>query len=345
MDKKILMAFDDPGGGLALTSLIEPLKNEGIKIKLYSGLLSRKFTGDYESEILGSNIDKQTAEKILEENEPDMLITGTSAGNAEQLLRNDAFEKNITSVVILDFWKDYGRRWYFADYNIEETKDYVFVMDECTKAEMEKEGFREKFLLVTGHPYLDKIFNYGNNKPVVHGRENHYLFLSQPLNVIGIKNYAIHPLEYLLNSLKTLTAEKGNIKLTVKLHPVETITTELENAVQKFHSEVLSIRIIKNEISIDNLIDESEIVIGFNTIAMFEARAKNKRTISLKAVKVKESLDKAMMRAGIEIVEINTKDITSVLKNKTELHIPQNFHKGAIENCKREILNLLGRKN
>ena len=43
MQKKVLMAFDDPGGGLAVSSLIESLQKEKIDIEIYTGKLSEKF--------------------------------------------------------------------------------------------------------------------------------------------------------------------------------------------------------------------------------------------------------------------------------------------------------------
>lgn len=341
MTKRILMAFDDPGGGLVLSTLIEPLKKAGADLKIYSGFLSRKFADNNEFELLESHIDKKTAKDMFSQFNPDMLITGTSAGNSEQELRNYAYENNLTSVVILDFWKDYARRWYYAGYRLDEMKDYVFVMDNFTKAEMIEEGFPYENLIVTGHPYLDRIFNYNKEKPSEKSISNNYLFLSQPLKVIGIENFSIHPLEYLLKALKDLSSEREKINLKVKLHPVEYLTPELEAAVKKFNSDTLNIKVIKNEESIENMIDESGLVIGFNTIALFEARSKNKKTISLKASKVKESLDKAMFRAGIEIVEITRHDLSFVLKNKTFSERPEDFYKGAIGNCKREILKLL----
>ncbi|MBK6537757.1 MAG: hypothetical protein IPG09_08265 [Ignavibacteria bacterium] len=44
MRKKVLLAFDDPGGGLAVISVIEELiKIKELDLKIYSGRLSEKF--------------------------------------------------------------------------------------------------------------------------------------------------------------------------------------------------------------------------------------------------------------------------------------------------------------
>ncbi len=122
-----MLAFDDPGGGLAVSSLIDKLKEQDLILKIFSGKLSQKFLRErnIEFEKTESFINKETAKGMIDEFMPDVLITGTSGGNAEQEMRNIAFERNISSIVVLDFWKDYSRRWFYATYNSDEMSDKV----------------------------------------------------------------------------------------------------------------------------------------------------------------------------------------------------------------------------
>jgi hypothetical protein len=150
---------------------------------------------------------RQQAKKILNKNNPDIIVTATSGGSGEQELRNAAFAMNIQSIVILDFWKDYSRRWLYATYHINEMKEKVCVMDEMTRKEMIEENFPKGKLFVTGHPYLDHIFNYENQKPEAE-QGNNYLFLSQPLDIIGVTNYQIHPLEIVVKAIEKLPSVK-----------------------------------------------------------------------------------------------------------------------------------------
>ncbi|MEO8209875.1 MAG: hypothetical protein ABI840_04910 [bacterium] len=344
MRKKVLLAFDDPGGGLAVSSLIDRLKAENfLELKIYTGNLSENFVNCHKSKKLKSRISKEEAERILDEISPDILVTGTGGGNAEQELRNTAFERKIKSVVILDFWKDYKRRWLYALYPIELMTDKVCVMDDLAKDEMINDGFPEKNLIVTGHPYLDKIFYY-NKRHITKNKskKNNFLFLSQPLHIIGLKNYKIHPLKILLKVLTQLSeVENEKISLTVKLHPSEKLSMELSSVVNEFDSAGLKVKFANEKSKLKNLIEKSEVVIGYNTIAMFEARALNKRTISLNVVPVKKSLVNAMESAGIEIVDISKKKSPDNFMKRNDIKQSSQIYKGGIENCVQVILSEL----
>jgi len=344
MSKKILLAFDDPGGGLAVSSLIDRLRKEKIlELKIYTGYLSENFVSYFKYKKLNSRISKVEAEKIIDEISPDILVTGTSGGNAEQELRNVAFGKNIKSVVILDFWKDYKRRWLYASYPIKMMNDKVCVMDELAKDEMIEDGFPEKNLIVTGHPYLDKIFYYNKSDKIKNRSvKNNFLFLSQPLHIIGIKNYKIHPLKILLEVLTELSkVENEKISLMVKLHPSEKLTIELSSLVSEFDCERLKVKFANIKSTLKDLIEKSEVIIGYNTIAMFEARALNKRTISLNVVPFKKSLFNAMQSAGIEIVDMNKKISLDYLMKRNDIKKSSRIYKGGIENCVKVILSEL----
>lgn len=345
MQKKVLLAFDDPGGGLAVSSLIGRLKAERkIIMSIYSGKLSEKFLEEMEIDFnrIDSNITSEIAENIISKVDPDILVTATGGGNAEQELRNIAYEKEIPSVVILDFWKDYSRRWLYATYPLEKMKDKVCVMDELTKKEMMEENFPEDKLIITGHPYLDKLFNHSYYKGMESKYLNNYLFLSQPLEIIGLKNYKVHPLKVLLNVLTKLAEEKKEkISLNIKFHPSEKHTSEINDLVSEYFSENLEINFTNENRTLKNLLEESNEVIGYSSIALFEARAMDKRVISLNVAPVKNSLTQSMKMAGIEIVSANENEILSSLKAEHLPELKRNIFKGGIENIARVISNEL----
>jgi len=345
MQKKILMAFDDPGGGLAVSSLIERLQHEEIDLEIYSGKLSEKFLEKEKTVYnkIDSMITGEDAAVIIDNVQPVLLITGTGGGNAEQELRNAAYKKNIKSIVMLDFWKDYSRRWLYATYSLAEMKDKICVMDKFTKEEMTGENFPEENIIVTGHPYLDKIFNRSkNNSEQSNFRKNHILFLSQPLHIIGLKDYKIHPLKTLLESLKRLTTENNSeYTLKIKLHPSEDMSSEIEDLKSSYDSKYLRIKFADQSSSLEEQILESEIIVGYNTIAMFESRAKNRKTISLKVALMKNSLVIAMETAGIEIINVDEESIIECLKNSKSESYRKGIFKGGIDNCVNLILSEL----
>jgi hypothetical protein len=330
MQKKVLMVFDDPGGGLAVSSLIESIIKNKIKIEIYSGKLSEKFLrkGNPVHKKIDSMITREQAAVIIDKTKPDLLVTGTGGGNAEQELRNVAFEKNIKSIVILDFWKDYGRRWLYASYSLAEMKDSICVMDDLTKDEMISENFREENILV-------KIFNSKERSPKQNiFKVNHILFLSQPLHIIGLKDYKIHPLKRILDSIKRLAIENhSEYTLNIKLHPSEEMSSDIIDLKNSYNSELLKINFADKSISPVNFISEAETVIGYNTIAMFESRAMNKRTLSLNISTMKNSLIKAMETAGIEIIEPEQDIIYDRLVRKKAEFKNEKVFTGGIQNC------------
>lgn len=350
MKKKILLAFDNPGGGHAVCSLLTELgKIKEAELVIYSGRLSEKFTGEFHFRKINTMITDIEAEEIINSNLPDMLITATGGGNAEQLLRNTAFEKNIKSVVILDFWKDYTRRWKYSTYGLNEMKDIVCVMDELTKKEMAAEGFPEEKIIATGHPYLDLLFDSNKNgkELIPAGSENDkvkLLFLSQPPGIIGVNKYREHPLKTLLESVEEISGRNKTVySIVIKPHPLETELSELIKTSEdfNFNKEKIEIRIADKSEDTTDLILSSDIIIGYNTIAMFESRSFNKRTISLSLVPVRESLTAAMKDAGIEIIPVNKEQITECLNSIPVRKNPDGVFKGGISNCIKVILKEL----
>ncbi|MBL8007625.1 MAG: hypothetical protein JNJ56_08840 [Ignavibacteria bacterium] len=343
MSKKVLAVADDPGGGLAVGAVLEEMRNDKSNgITVYTGELSEKSVKDFDYRRIKSEIDKQEAERIIDKTKPDILITGTGGGNAEQMLRNAAFERNLKSIVILDFWKDYRRRWLYAEYDLKDMKELVFVMDEMTKSEMEEEGFPGERITVTGQPYLDKIFNHRNEKlPQTGNTEKEkvkFLLLSQPMKILGVENYEIHPFEIISGSI----AEYGLLKnketeITIKPHPSEKDYMTLEEDLKKSTAVNMKIKFATQNEDTEKLIRESDIVIGFNTIAMFESRAMNKRTICLNAAPMRNSLLSAMKNAGIEITFPDLSKFTEHLLNYKEGIVNREYFSNGIINSVKKI--------
>lgn len=340
MGKKILSVIDDPGGGIAVFAVVEKLMKEtDLEISVYSGKLSSEIAdkANFKIKKIESMINKETAENIMNNEQPDLLLTATGGGNAEQEFRNLAFKKKIPSIVILDFWKDYSRRWMYADHEIYEITDRICVMDELTKKEMAEEGFPEHVIEVTGHPYLDKIFS----KEKIHGNKNHIsydniLFLSQPLEIIGIKDYENHPLKILFNVFEYYIEELNSeieLNLVIKLHPSEEISEEIKSLVRNNINKKLTIRISEKTETLQELISESDIVFGYNSIAMFEARAAGKRAISLDLFPKRDSLTKAFSNAGIESAALNEKELIEKLNSIKDPELNREYFRGGIENC------------
>ncbi len=100
----------------------------------------------------------------------------------------------------------------------------------------------------------------------------------------------------------------------------------------------LKVEFSQKDRSLRDLLEESDAAIGYNSIALFEARAFNKRAISLKAGPMRKSLINAMNAAGIDMAEMNIESISGCLNKDRETSVPKdNLSKGGIENCVRVI--------
>lgn len=343
MRLKILVAYDDPGGGLAVSSVVRRIaETREADLAVYSGKPSLKFLKGTDLKIneLKSDLTFEEASAIIDREVPDILLTATGGGGAEQQLRNVAYKRNINSFVVLDFWKHYARRWMYADYEISKMKDIVFVMDENVKIEMISDGFPENQIVVTGHPYLELLFSeesyVSNSRAGFHS----YLFLSQPSDTIGLKDYKKHPVEEIIKQLKKHSRSTGkNLLLYVKLHPLETISDELLKIVMECDGIGVRVFVVDAENDLNELLKMCNTVIGYNSIALFEAAASGKRVFSLDVVPMNDSLKIAMEGAGIEIV--SPKEIAERLAEKKANRESgyQGLYSGATNNCINRIFS------
>ncbi|MDE6312065.1 MAG: hypothetical protein K2M46_00285 [Lachnospiraceae bacterium] len=167
--KKLLLFARDPGGANVIQSLLPHLTKE-YKIQLYgkdvalerfcgAGLPVKDIAGEV-SELLPSQL-----KEFLQKEQPDLVITGTSADdNTEKYLWHGAEELEIPSIAILDQWINYGIR--FSKYGVNEMALYqkeksheylptkICVMDIYAKQKMMEEGIGGERIAVTGQPYL-----------------------------------------------------------------------------------------------------------------------------------------------------------------------------------------------
>ncbi len=334
---KILVAYDDPGGGLAVSSVVRRIaETRDADLSVYSGKPSLKFLKDTGFNIneLKSDLTFEEASAIIEREVPDILLTATGGGSAEQQLRNVAHKRNISSFVVLDFWKHYARRWIYADYDIANMKDVVFVMDENAKIEMLSEGFPENQIVVTGHPYLEQLFSEDNYVANSRAGWNSCLFLSQPSDTIGLKDYKKHPVSDLIKELKKHSKSVGKeLLLYVKLHPLETLSEELLKIVVDSDEIGVRVFLMGAEYHLNDLLKNCRTVIGYNSVALFEAASRGKRVFSLDIVPMNDSLKNAMTGAGIEIVR--PRKIAERLADKKANRKSgyQGLYSGATENC------------
>ena len=167
MNKKILVACNDPGGTMACLPVIKHLiSGENIFTSIYAG-------GSAQNILSSENIifntfpkncifkkDLWKIENILNKEKPDLVFSSTSFGKViDNAILFSAIKKKIKTLALLDQWCNYSQRFqvYSPNRNHEDLPDFIGVMDSFAKTEMVKEGFPPERLIITGHPYFDSI--------------------------------------------------------------------------------------------------------------------------------------------------------------------------------------------
>jgi hypothetical protein len=342
--RRILVVVHDPGGTKAILPVLEALlKNSLYALSIIAGPYAQPilFNAAIKYSPAGSVISYADSESILESYNPQMLLTATSwNSNLEQQFRNVAFTKKVPSIVVLDFWANYSIRWQEALYTPEQTADYICVMDNQVKLEMETEGFRTNKIRVTGHPYLEKLFasRHAKNKApekTVEGKIVHALFLSQPFE----KEKVVHSIEKVIRALEALQqkATGKNYHLMVKPHPKENIEAVKEGLLPALSSTSIEVEFVSNTADIESLIKENEVVFGFNTMALIEARAWSKKVLALEIHPFYPALKSAMQQMGIQIIDPDQAQINTALEHAARAEAYRNVY----EEATKKIVSLI----
>ena len=244
-----------------------------------------------------------------------------------------------------DFWANYALRWKGATYAVPQSPDRVCVMDELSKKEMIAEGFREESLTVTGQPYLEYLFKAGA-KEIYANSSTHsmrVLFLSQPFDIIQPKLGDKHPVEILEDVLNGHHQEtREPVSLMIKLHPKEAMDARLAEIVSDLARKGLDVHLSDRFTSVAELIEDYDVVVGFTTIALFEARARGKRVLSLDLCECLPSLQNAMRQAGIAVVPCDSVELGRTIAHDCGVkELPVPLYSGATEKIVKEIQTML----
>ncbi len=270
---KVVFAADNPGGMDSIKPVYEKM---GGKIFSHKDILSN-----------------EEIEKILKSEKPDFVLCGTSLGNESLDKRFTRIAKKIgiPCAAVLDFWVNYKVRF------INAMPDKIFVMDEFAKDEMIKEGFNPDMIVVTGNPHFDSFKELKSEGDFA-------VFFSQPFseleNNLGMNEFEI--LKDIEDVWKKLKIDKD---LKIKLHP----TTKNREKYEEFLEGKFSM----TEENAKSLIDNSFLVIGMNSMALFEASVCGRKTLSYQpGLNIKDPLITNKM--GISKAVYKKEDLADALK-------------------------------
>ena len=334
--RTIVAVAHDIGGAQAIYPVIARLRRKpNLRVNVIAGGFAQKVFARFRPENATTDWPESEIDKYLDQNRPDLLLSASSwKSTLEQGFRNRARVRQIPSVVVIDFWSNYRPRWHDATYRFEDSQDRVCVMDQQTAAVMSSEGYPAALLHVTGQPHLERRFQRGfqPRPPLERKGEIHVLFLTISLAALGLKDDPVAPIQIVCQALHqwSITTKK-NVLLTIRPHPHEKPEPDFLARVRAVAPSGVTIRIADRTQPILGQLKESDLVLGYITMGLFEARSLGKQAIAIQLADHPPELLSAMEDAGIDLVSFNPDRITALLgrSSRKRLDQPNNRHIGA----------------
>jgi hypothetical protein len=334
--RTIVAVAHDIGGAQAIYPVIAKLRRRpNLRVKVIAGGFAQKVFVRFRAENATAEWSESEIDKYLDRNQPDLLLSSTSwKSTLEQGFRNRARVRNIPSVVVIDFWSNYRLRWHDATYRFEDSQDRVCVMDQQTAAVMNSEGYPATLLYVTGQPHLERCFQreFQRQSRLEAKREIHVLFLTISLIALGLNDDPVVPIRIVCQALHQWSvATKRPVLLTIRPHPHEKPEPDFLKRIRAVAPSGLAVRIADRTQPILGQLKKSDLVLGYITMGLFEARSLGKQAIAIQLADHPPELLSAMEDAGIDLVSFDPDRIAALLcrSNSKRLDQPNNRHIGA----------------
>lgn len=357
--RNILISAQDAGGAVNIVPICEQLIKLNFNIKIIPSsftiniFLKCRLNADI---IKLSELNENAAEKFFVEFEPSAVLTGTSRYySLDRIFLKLAKKYNKFSISVLDDWSNYKLR--FLDNNNELILPCIICcMDDLAVNEAIYDGLPSQILVVTGSPYLSKLFDKRStiveqNLELLGIKENatKILFISEThaedfgddIGVGKMGDFLGYTEKSALNDIIEIIS-KLNIECNVieKLHPSSKILET--NFYTKEKINYLQIR----DLDLHKLIYYSDLVIGMRSIALLESAIFGKLTVSYQPNLIPkyrpctaERFAKVeSLRSKIELETYLKKFFSSNEKNKSYFDDRPKF---ANENSINNIINLI----
>jgi hypothetical protein len=302
MNKKILVACNDPGGTMACLPVIKRLMGENnIRVHIYAGGIAQNILNSenipYKTFPLNCIYKKDLweIEGVLDKEKPDLVFTSTSFGKViDNAILFTAIKREIKTVALLDQWCNYSQRFriYTPNRNHEYLPNVIGVMDVFAKSEMIKEGFPPERLIIMGHPYFDSITIQKKDLSAIEklnfkkeyniDKENILIvFAAEPfrpwdLKKIGYTDITIA--NQLVRAIESISKEtRKKITLLIKLHPRD---KRRDTAFFVNAGKNVRILLVRGGQAIKFILN-ADIVAGMSSIFLLESFLLGKPTISI----------------------------------------------------------------
>lgn len=280
----VLCAAQDPGGFNAIFSVIkrisrcQPEWRVRTLLANESRIIARKHRFDF---IDCTSISDKVLIGLLRRYNPDVVIASTSSGlSLEKKIILWAKGEKVPSLCLVDYWTNYAMR--FCSPGTRDFKylpDAVCVIDDRMKKQLVAEGVTPNMLYVTGNPFFD---TFKTHSMASHGE--FILFISQPFSEdfsrygktdkMDLFNTRISEVNVLEDIIDTLEEIRNKLPLVISLHP--RCTRRKYNGL--IRDSRLKITLTRRDT--EKLLNRAAVVMGINSIMLFQAAIMGKRVVS-----------------------------------------------------------------
>jgi len=334
--RTILAVAHDIGGAQAIYPVISKLRRRAnLRVKMIAGGFAQKAFARLHPENTSTDWAESKIDDYLDRNHVDLLLSATSWKSAlEQGFRNRARLRGIPSVVVIDFWSNYRLRWQHATYRFDDGADWVCVMDKQTAEAMQQEGYPLAQIHITGQPHLERCYQRGNRHPPASAtkRESDVLFLTISLAALGLNEDPVAPIRIISEALgRWHETTKQPVTLTIRQHPHEDPPPDLIQRIRAFTPAGVTVRLDDRTKPILGRLKKNDLILGYITMGLFEARSLGKQAIAIKLREHPPELVAAMTAAGIPLLPLESDRIASFLCHEAgaHLHNKGDNHRGA----------------
>jgi hypothetical protein len=309
----IIYAFSDPAGANACMAMAKL----GALFQRQSSTLfsNRKYNTTF-----GEDFEFVEEVPDFKKYKGDCLFTGTSHPESSNYFEVDSLqqakESGLKTISFVDHWVNFRLR-FLDKYNNPNYPDEVWVVDERAKELALEEGIPEYKLVVSGNPYHEFLKFFW--KPVYEGKsyleflgisasDFIVLFAPDPLSIRDGKEIAGFTEDQALEQLLDVTGQLNiPIQVIVKCHPLQPFEI-FSNILKKYGSNV---HLLSKADTLE-LLNASDVVIGFFSNILLEAEALGKKVI--RYFPGNESADLLKHKASLPVV-FKEHDLLKTLKH------------------------------
>jgi hypothetical protein len=279
---KLALCFSDPAGANACLALSNIYLHEGLEAPfLFSNKQYKGLVPNFNNIVVTAEVSDLRALGV------EVLFTGTShpqsSNQFEVRCITTAKQQGLYVISFIDHWVNFKLR--FDGLSIEYYPDEIWVLDEGAYALAVKEGLAADKLKIRDNPFLVYLKQYWKSSFSeknylttlgIDKNSKHILFAPDPMSLrLGKEVVGFTEFEAFRDLTEIVSSCFKDVSLIIKTHPLQPQVDLFEAS--KIHSS-LNLCLI-TEANTQELINASDLVVGFYSNLLLEAKALGKKVV------------------------------------------------------------------